>query len=114
MKETESKQSFYRDRKRIAEGRNFDMADIAIIGAGSWGTALSLVLANNGHSVEIWSIVESEIEMLKEKHEHIDKLPGVKLPDSITFTTDIEETIKDNDILVLAVPSVFTLSLIHI
>lgn len=73
------------------------MSRVGIIGAGSWGTALSLVLANNGHSVEIWSIVESEIEMLKEKHEHIDKLPGVKLPDSITFTTDIEETIKNND-----------------
>ena len=70
------------------------MSRVGIIGAGSWGTALSLVLANNGHSVEIWSIVESEIEMLKEKHEHIDKLPGVKLPDSITFTTDIEETKK--------------------
>lgn len=56
------------------------MSRVGIIGAGSWGTALSLVLANNGHSVEIWSIVESEIEMLKEKHEHIDKLPGVKLP----------------------------------
>ena len=86
------------------------MSRVGIIGAGSWGTALSLVLANNGHSVVIWSIVESEIEMLKEKHEHIDKLPGVKLPDSITFTTDIEETIKNNDILVLAVPSVFTRS----
>ena len=86
------------------------MSRVGIIGAGSWGTALSLVLANNGHSVEIWSIVESEIEMLKEKHEHIDKLPGVKLPDSITFTTDLEETIKNNDILVLAVPSVFTRS----
>lgn len=86
------------------------MSRVGIIGAGSWGTALSLVLANNGHSVEIWSIVESEIEMLKEKHEHTDKLPGVKLPDSITFTTDIEETIKNNDILVLAVPSVFTRS----
>ena len=70
------------------------MSRVGIIGAGSWGTALSLVLANNGHSVEIWSIVEREIDMLKEKHEHIDKLPGVKLPDSITFTTDIEETIK--------------------
>ena len=69
------------------------MSRVGIIGAGSWGTALSLVLANNGHSVEIWSIVEKEIDMLKEKHEHIDKLPGVKLPYSITFTTDIEITI---------------------
>ena len=90
---------------------------LAVIGIPAYGAlygALVIlyiaVLANNGHSVEIWSIVESEIEMLKEKHEHIDKLPGVKLPDSITFTTDIEETIKNNDILVLAVPSVFTRS----
>ena len=51
------------------------MSRVGIIGAGSWGTALSLVLANNGHSVEIWSIVEKEIDMLKEKHEHIDKRP---------------------------------------
>ena len=44
------------------------MDKVGIIGAGSWGTALSLVLANNGHSVEIWSIVKEEIDMLKEKH----------------------------------------------
>ncbi len=86
------------------------MEKVGIIGAGSWGTALSLVLANNGHSVELWSINEKEIDMLKEKHEHVDKLPGVKLPDSITFIADLEKTIKDNDMLVLAVPSVFTRS----
>ena len=79
------------------------MSRVGIIGAGSWGTALSLVLANNGHSVEIWSIVENEIEMLKEKHEHIDKLPGVKLPDSITFTTDIEaKGIEENTLMTIS------------
>ena len=83
---------------------------IGVIGAGSWGTALSVVLANNGNEVLIWSIVEAEIEMLKEKHEHVDKLPGVKLSDSIDFTTDIEKTVKESEILVLAVPSVFTRS----
>ena len=86
------------------------MGKIGVIGAGSWGTALSVVLANNGNEVLIWSIVEAEIEMLKEKHEHVDKLPGVKLSDSIDFTTDIEKTVKESDILVLAVPSVFTRS----
>ena len=86
------------------------MGKIGVIGAGSWGTALSIVLANNGNEVLIWSIVEAEIEMLKEKHEHVDKLPGVKLSDSIDFTTDIEKTVKESEILVLAVPSVFTRS----
>lgn len=86
------------------------MDKVGIIGAGSWGTALSLVLANNGHSVEIWSIVKEEVDMLKEKHEHVDKLPGVRLPDSVTFTTDLGSVIKNNDILVLAVPSVYTRS----
>lgn len=86
------------------------MEKVGIIGAGSWGTALSVVLSNNRHLVKIWSIVESEIEMLREKHEHIDKLPGVALPESITFSTDIKETIEEADMLVLAVPSVFTRS----
>ena len=86
------------------------MEKIGIIGAGSWGTALSLALANNGHSVLIWSIVEAEIDMLKKNHEHLDKLPGVKLPDTVDFTTDIEKTITESDMLVLAVPSVFTRS----
>lgn len=52
------------------------MADIGIIGAGSWGTALAVLLHKNGHNVTVWSIMEQEIEMLKEEHEHKDKLPG--------------------------------------
>ena len=46
------------------------MADVAIIGAGSWGIALAKVLHTNGNKVTVWSIVEDEITMLKEKHEH--------------------------------------------
>ena len=86
------------------------MEKIGVIGAGSWGTALSLVLANNGKKVTLWSIVESEIAMLKEKHEHTDKLPGVILPESITFTTELEAVIEASEMLILAVPSVFTRS----
>ncbi|MGN0412892.1 MAG: NAD(P)H-dependent glycerol-3-phosphate dehydrogenase [Lachnospiraceae bacterium] len=86
------------------------MEKIGIIGAGSWGTALSKVVADNGHEVTVWSIVESEIEMLKAEHEHKDKLPGVKLPEQIVYTTKIEEAISGMDVCVLAVPSPFTRS----
>lgn len=86
------------------------MAKISIIGAGSWGTALARLLAVNGHDVVMWSIVEDEIRMLQENHEHLTKLSGVKLPDDIVFTTDMECAVKGKDILVLAVPSPYTRS----
>ena len=80
---------------------------IGVIGAGSWGTALSVLLNKNGHDVTIWSIMQDEIDMLEKEHEHKSKLPGVILSDSISFTTDLEKTVKENEILVLAVPSPF-------
>ena len=86
------------------------MAKIGVIGAGSWGTALALLLHTNGHQVSVWSIVESEIEMLKTTHEHRDKLPGVRLPEDMEFTTDLQASIQGKDMLVLAVPSPFTRS----
>lgn len=86
------------------------MRKIGIIGAGSWGTALAVNLARNNHEVVIWSIMEDEIKMLNEHREHIDKLPGVKLAETISFTTDLETAIKGMDMLVLAVPSIFTRS----
>ncbi|MCR5717353.1 MAG: NAD(P)H-dependent glycerol-3-phosphate dehydrogenase [Lachnospiraceae bacterium] len=83
------------------------MAKIGLIGAGSWGTALSKLLANNGHEVIVWSIDEKEIQMLKTEHEQKDKLPGVKLPESICYTMDLAAAIGGRDVLVLAVPSKF-------
>ena len=84
------------------------MANVGIIGAGSWGTALSVLLHDNGHSVTVWSIDESEVKMLDEKREHLLKLPGVKLPDDMVFTGDMERAVQGKDFLVLAVPSVYT------
>lgn len=86
------------------------MARVGVIGAGSWGTALAVLLHKNGHQVTVWSIVEAEIQMLNKEREHKDKLPGVKLPKDMIFTTDLEESIKGMDMLVLAVPSPFTRS----
>lgn len=86
------------------------MSNIGIIGAGSWGCALACLLHNNGHNVAMWSVIEEEIIMLKEKHEHVNKLPGVKLPDDMEFTTDLKEAVTGKDVIVLAVPSPFTRS----
>lgn len=86
------------------------MAKAGIIGAGSWGCALAGVLDTNGHQVTVWSVMEDEISMLKETHEHADKLPGVLLSEKISFTCDIKEAVSDMDLLVLAVPSVYTRS----
>ncbi len=84
------------------------MAEIGIIGAGSWGTAIAWLLTNNGHHVTMWSAIGSEIDMLSTEREHKDKLPGVKLQDSMSFTKDLKEAIEGKDLLVLAVPSIFT------
>lgn len=86
------------------------MAKTAIIGAGSWGCALAGVLDRNGHQVTVWSVLEDEITMLKETHEHKDKLPGVKLSEKICFTGNLKEACTGMDLLVLAVPSSFTRS----
>lgn len=81
-----------------------------IIGTGSWGTALGVLLASNNYEVTMWSAIPEEIDMLNEKRELVDKLPGVKLPETMIFTKELKESIEGMDFLVLAVPSVFTRS----
>ena len=83
------------------------MAKIGMIGAGSWGIALTVLLSNNGHQVQVWSALKDEIDMLQEKREHVDKLPGVALGENISFSTDLQDTIEGKDVLVMAVPSTF-------
>ena len=86
------------------------MARVGILGAGSRGTPLSLMLYKNGHDVTVWSIDKREVEMLQNEREHKSKLPGVKLPGDMVFTNNLEEGMAEKDFLVLAVPSIFTRS----
>lgn len=88
------------------------MAKIGMIGAGSWGTALTWLLSNNGHEVTVWSALEDEIEMLKRDHEH-KSMPGVILQDQVAFTTDLKAAAQDKDLLVLAVASPYTRKTAH-
>ena len=85
------------------------MAKIGIIGGGSWGVALAVLLHKNGHQVSVWSVLESEIKQLNETREH-KMLPGVILPEEMTFTTDDAEITRDKDILVFSVMSAYTRS----
>lgn len=84
------------------------MAKVGVIGAGSWGTALALLLHKNGNEVTIWSIDQNEVDMLTNEREHKTKLPGVRVPEEIKITGELSEAIETMDFMVLAVPSVFT------
>lgn len=83
------------------------MAKVSILGGGTWGIAIAVLLHKNGHEVTVWSALESEIDMLKTNHEH-KMLPGVILPDDMIFTTDDKEAVEGKDMLVMAVASSFT------
>ena len=80
------------------------MASIGILGAGSWGTALAVLLGNKGHQVTLWSHSEEAARRLARDREN-EKLPGVKIPEPVDITWDLEKALKNRDVLVLAVPS---------
>ena len=86
------------------------MANVSVLGAGSWGLGLALLLNNNGHNVTVWSVLKDEVAMLQTEREHKRCLPGVKIPDSITVSGDTENVIGSADVLVLAVASPYTRS----
>ncbi|MCR5793490.1 MAG: NAD(P)H-dependent glycerol-3-phosphate dehydrogenase [Lachnospiraceae bacterium] len=84
--------------------------NVSLLGAGSWGTALAIVLAKNGHNVKLWSALEAEINMLKEHREHKERLPGVILPDNIEIESDLETACTNQELIVFSVASPFVRS----
>src|SRR5437868_4881182 len=88
---------------------------IAILGAGSWGTAIALYLARHGQTVRMWSIEKSEIDAMQKERANNRFMPGFDLPNEIQPTDNLEAAIKDVDDIVVVVPSVgfrHTLSLL--
>ena len=81
------------------------MAKISVLGAGSWGTALSVLLNNNGHEVRLWSRFQEEVDTLKQTRELTSKLPGVHIPENIDLTADVKNCVETAEVIVLAVPS---------
>ena len=82
------------------------MSRITVLGAGTWGTALSRVLANAGHDIIVWSALPEELEVLDETRIH-KNLPGMTVPASICFEKDLEKALRERDFVLFAVPSVF-------
>jgi len=79
---------------------------IGVIGAGTWGMALSRMLYNTGNTVTVWSALPEEIDQLMRDRRQRN-LPDMVIPDGVEFTKSMEEVCTDRDILLFAVPSVF-------
>ncbi|MCX6539715.1 MAG: NAD(P)-dependent glycerol-3-phosphate dehydrogenase [Acidobacteria bacterium] len=81
------------------------MTDIAILGAGSWGTALAVHLARIGHPVRLWSIEPDVVEAVRERRSNAVYLPDIALPSGIDATLSLAEAVGGAGIVVAAVPS---------
>lgn len=85
------------------------MTKIAVIGAGTWGIALARLLCLKGHDVWVWSVVEQEIDNLLKTRIH-PNLAEMDIPETMNFTKDLEEAMKNCGVVLMAVPSVFVRS----
>jgi len=88
------------------------MSKIGVIGSGTWGTALAVLLTGNGHEVELWSAVPAEVEALTATRRH-PNLGDTLIPEKIRVTGDLEQAMKDKELLVLSVPSVYVRETAH-
>ena len=75
---------------------------IAVLGSGGWGTALAMLLAENGHTVTLWSYLEEESRRLQQTREN-PLLPGVTLPESLSYTWDLS-CVRGCGVVVMATP----------
>ncbi len=85
------------------------MAKIGVFGAGTWGVALTRMLAKSGHEVQLWSAIKSELDALRDKGEQ-PNLPGVDIPENISYTEDLETICQGKDILLNVVSSPYVRS----
>jgi glycerol-3-phosphate dehydrogenase (NAD(P)+) len=81
------------------------MSKVAVFGAGSWGTAFSVVLADAGNDITLWARREELCATINEKRENSDYLPGIELPSTVRATHDAEQTLEKAEFVVFAVPS---------
>jgi glycerol-3-phosphate dehydrogenase (NAD(P)+) len=78
---------------------------VAVLGAGSWGTALAALIARHGHAAVLWGRDAAVIEAIDQRHENPHYLPGIVLPDTLQATTDLAASLRDADLVLVVVPS---------
>ena len=78
---------------------------VAVLGAGSWGTALASLLARNGHRTVIWGRDAEQVRAINERHENTRYLPGIPLPESLRASTDLPATVRAADVVLVVTPS---------
>lgn len=81
------------------------MAKTAVLGAGSWGTAFALVLADAGNDVHMWGRRQEVCDTINDKRENTEYLPGIEIPDAVEASHDPVHVLQERDVVVLAVPS---------
>ena len=78
---------------------------VAVVGAGSWGTALGALIARHGHPTVLWGRDAGVIEAIAQRHENPRYLPGITLPDALRATTDLADALRGADLVLVVVPS---------
>jgi len=86
----------------MAESKN---RQIAVLGGGSWGTALAIQVARAGHSVTLWDINPEHISAMQQSHSNEQYLPGIPLPSNLQLSSQLEQTLNQADTILLAIPS---------
>lgn len=83
---------------------------VGVIGAGAWGTGFAQALGRGGHKVTLWALEQEVVDSVNNEHENKKFLPGFKLSDNLTASTNLEEVATGKDFLILASPSLYLAS----
>lgn len=89
------------------------MKKIAVLGAGSWGIAISVLLHRNNYKIALWEFLKEDCQRLNSLREHPDKLPGVKIPAEIEITDDLKRAVIGSKAIVFVVPSPYVRQTAH-
>ncbi len=96
---------YYGDsRHHLIKGEIF--MKTAVIGAGTWGTALAILLTHNNHETVLWTRSQENAETMEVSRKH-KNLPDAVLPEGLKVTSDMQQALQDRDMIVLAVPSIY-------